>query len=43
MGDYYFVEIENVEIILDIDILDDFIIVKERYIEIQKMQLNDCV
>lgn len=34
MGDYYFVEIENVEIILDIDILDDFIIVKERYIEI---------
>lgn len=43
MGDYYFVEIENVEIILDIDISDDFIIVKERYIEIQKMQLNDCV
>lgn len=43
MGDYYFVEIENVEIILDIDILDDFIIVKKRYIEIQKMQLNDCV
>lgn len=34
MGDYYFVEIENVEIILDIDILDDFIIVKKRYIEI---------
>lgn len=34
MGDYYFVEIENVEIILDIDISDDFIIAKERYIEI---------
>lgn len=34
MGDHYFVEIENAEIILDIDTPDDFITAQKRYTKI---------